>query len=291
MSETIVVTGASGYVGRHVVAAGLAAGKEVLAVSRSQDDWLSARLPESSIIRSSVFDLTEAEWERVGAADAVIHLAWRDGFALRARTHAQDLSSHWGFLVEAADRGVRRIAPIGTMHEIGYWEGAVGPETPSRPTTPYGIAKVALRELLSSTLVDTATEMAWLRCYYILGDDERSNSIFNKILGAVERGETEFPFTSGKNSYDFIPVQLLAQQILTAATAAGVTGVVECCSGRPQTLADAVEGYIRDRELPIRLSYGAFPDRPFDSPGIWGDATRIDQIMRDHASPNREESR
>ncbi len=38
------------------------------------------------------------------------------------------------------------------------------------------------------------------------------------------------------------------------------------------SLAERVEAYIRDNDLDIALEYGAFPDRPYDSPGVWGDA-------------------
>ena len=45
------------------------------------------------------------------------------------------------------------------------------------------------------------------------------------------------------------------------------------------TLGERVERFIRDHGYDIQLQYGAFPDRPYDSPGVWGDATRIHRIM------------
>ena len=45
------------------------------------------------------------------------------------------------------------------------------------------------------------------------------------------------------------------------------------------TLAERVEGYIAENGLDIALDYGAFPDRPYDSPGVWGDATKIRAIL------------
>ena len=58
-----------------------------------------------------------------------------------------------------------------------------------------------------------------------------------------------------------------------------VTGVINCCTGEPESLADRVEGFIRENGLSIALDYGAFPDRPYDSPGVWGDATEIRAII------------
>ena len=45
------------------------------------------------------------------------------------------------------------------------------------------------------------------------------------------------------------------------------------------TLAERVEQYIKDNDLDITLEYGAFPDRPYDSPGVWGDVSKITRIL------------
>jgi dTDP-6-deoxy-L-talose 4-dehydrogenase (NAD+) len=125
--------------------------------------------------------------------------------------------------------------------------------------------------------------LQWLRCYYILGDDRNNQSIFSRILDAVDAGKTTFPFTTGKNEYDFIDVDDLADQIARVSARADVTGVINCSSGVPLSLAERVEAFIRDNNLPITLEYGAFPDRPYDSPGVWGDATRIKALLGDTA--------
>lgn len=127
------------------------------------------------------------------------------------------------------------------------------------------------------------TELAWLRCYYIYGDDRSNSSIFTRLLEAVDAGKPTMPFTTGRNEYDFIHVAELADQIAVASTTPGVTGVINCSSGVPVSLAARVEAFIAENDLPIRLEYGAFPDRPYDSPAVWGDASRIAQLMA--ASP------
>ena len=44
-------------------------------------------------------------------------------------------------------------------------------------------------------------------------------------------------------------------------------------------MADKVEEFITEHGLKIRPEFGAFPDRPYDSPAVWGDATKINKIM------------
>ena len=92
-------------------------------------------------------------------------------------------------------------------------------------------------------------------------------------------GKETFPFTSGKNKYDFIQVDELADQISHVVNQDEVNGVINCCSGVPVSLADKVEEYIETHQYKIRPQYGAFPDRPYDSPGVWGNAEKIKKIM------------
>lgn len=53
------------------------------------------------------------------------------------------------------------------------------------------------------------------------------------------------------------------------------------CSGEKISLADQVTKYIDEHHYDLKLNYGAFPDRPYDSPEVWGDNTIISQIMRE----------
>ena len=68
--------------------------------------------------------------------------------------------------------------------------------------------------------------------------------------------------------------------IVAASVQDKVGGIINVCTGQPQSLADRVEQFLREKQYKIRLDYGAFPDRPYDSPGVWGDPARINEILR-----------
>ena len=177
------------------------------------------------------------------------------------------------------DGGLKQLAVMGTMHEVGYWEGAIDENTPCNPISMYGIAKDALRRSMVQYTQQHGCILQWLRCYYILGDDKKNNSIFCKILKAAEEGKKTFPFTSGKNKYDFINVEDLALLISACIMQKEVTGIINCCKGEPISLAMRVEHFIKEHNLDIKLEYGAYPDRPYDSPCEYGDPTKIQTII------------
>ena len=122
--------------------------------------------------------------------------------------------------------------------------------------------------------------LQWLRAFYIYGDDMFNQSIFTKLLQAANDGKKTFPFTTGKNKYDFIHVEELARQIAVVAMQTGEVGVINCCSGKPVSLGEKVEEFIKEHGLDIKLEYGVFPDREYDSPGVWGDGSRIYNLIK-----------
>ena len=274
--KKILVTGAAGYIGRHVVKTALDMGYPVIA-----SDFAFKGVDErAEFCDVPLFSGDKNIWQALGAPDVCIHLAWRDGFRHNASSHMKDLSSHVVFLNNLAKGGLPMLTVMGTMHEVGYWEGPITADTPCAPQSQYGIAKNALRQSLLLSLPDTGCLLHWLRAYYITGDEAHGSSIFAKITQAELDGKETFPFTSGQNRYDFIDVDRLAQMIVAASVQDQVNGIINVCNGQPRTLADRVEQFLRDKHYKIRLDYGAYPDRPYDSPGVWGDPARINEILR-----------
>ncbi|MFR3226078.1 MAG: NAD-dependent epimerase/dehydratase family protein [Blautia massiliensis (ex Durand et al. 2017)] len=273
--KTILVTGAAGYIGRHVVKHALDRGYRVIA-----SDFAFKGLDErAEFCDVPIFSGDPDIYRKLGSPDICIHLAWRDGFRHNSPAHMRDLSDHVVFLNHMAEGGLQSLSVMGTMHEVGYWEGPINESTPCKPQSQYGIAKNALRQSLMLSLEDSACKLHWLRAYYITGDEAHGSSIFAKLAQAEEEGKETFPFTSGKNLYDFIDVDELAHMIVAASVQDEVNGIINVCTGKPQSLADRVERFLKEKHYKIKLQYGAYPDRPYDSPGTWGDATKINQIL------------
>ncbi len=274
----ILVTGANGYLGQGIVKAILDNGHEVIA-----SDFADKNIDSRAIKRiCNLFEI-ENPYEELDKPDFLLHLAWRDGFVHNSDAHFEDLPKHCRFISKMLKAGLNKIAVMGTMHEIGFFEGSINESTPCHPASCYGIAKNALRDYLKMVAEQNNAEWQWLRGYYIVGNSAFGNSIFSKITASVKEGKTEFPFTMGQNQYDFIDYEDFCKQVAAAVGQTEIKGIINICSGKPEKLADRVERFIKENNYKIKLKYGAFPDRAYDSKAVWGNDEKIKKILENNS--------
>lgn len=270
----ILVTGANGYLGSGIVKKILDMGNEVIAT-----DFRTDRVDDrAQKVNCNLFEISDP-YEYFGKPDVILHLAWRDGFSHYSDAHVDDLPKHYHFLKKMIESGLERVAVMGSMHEVGFFEGSINENTPCHPVTPYGIAKNALHELVSTLCQKNNAKLQWLRGYYIVGNTPYGNSIFSKLFASAKEGNKKFPFTMGQNQYDFVDYDDFCHDVAAAVSQDKVLGTIEISSGHPEKLADRVERFIKDNNFDIKLEYGAFPDRPYDSKAIWGNSQKIDKIL------------
>lgn len=271
----ILVTGACGYIGCHVINHLLNNGFDVVAadIKNINIDSRAKFLPIDLFAENqNVFTMSECP-------DICLHLAWQDGFNHNAESHLNNLHRHYNFIKKMVDSGLKQVVIMGTMHEIGYYEGCVDENTICNPLSLYGISKDTLRRSMELYFHDKEVVFQWLRAFYILGDDCKNKSIFTKIATMEKAGQCTFPFTDGENKYDFLDIEELAEQIAIVCSQKEVGGIINCCSGIAIPLKDKIEEFIDKNKFKIRPEYGAFPKRKYDSPAIWGNDNKIKKIM------------
>ena len=273
----ILVTGANGYLGQGVVKDILDLGHIVVAADFSVD-LVDDRANKKAC---DLFSISNDPYNYFGEPDVLLHLAWRDGFVHYSDAHIDDLPKHYSFIKSFVKSEIKRIAVMGSMHEVGFYEGSIKEDTPCNPVTPYGVSKNALRELTKMLCLQNNKEFMWLRGFYIVGNSRYGSSIFSKITMAEEEGKKEFPFTMGQNQFDFIDYDVFCKQVAKSISQNKELGIINICSGQPEKLSDRVERFISDNKYGIKLKYGAFPDRPYDSKAVWGDGNKINRIMNE----------
>ena len=271
----ILVTGANGYLGQGILKGLLDNGHEVVAA-----DYSAEYIDYRAIIKECDLFSVSDPFEYFECPDAVLHLAWRNGFVHNALNHIEDMPLHYMFIKRLVDSGVKKISIMGSMHEIGFYEGSISEDTPCNPLSLYGIGKDALRKATRIMADENQVIFQWLRGFYIVGNSKRGCSIFSKITSAEKEGKEFFPFTSGKNQWDFIRYETFCEQVIATIEQDEVNGIINICSGHPEKLSDCVEKFIKENGYKIKLAYNTFPDRKYDSKAVWGNNNKIEVIMR-----------
>jgi nucleoside-diphosphate-sugar epimerase len=271
----ILVTGANGYLGTGIVNQLLKDGNEVLATDVRTD-----RINKQAIIYQENLFSIEDPYHYFGEPDVLVHLAWQDGFIHNAESHIRNLSDHALFLKKFFLSSIDKIAVMGSMHEVGFYEGCIDETTSTHPMSYYGIAKDSLRNFSAFMAKETNKKFQWLRAYYIVSNQPGGSSIFSKILEKAKNKEQDFPFTMGKNQYDFLDYEEFCFQVAATVEQDEVTGIINICSGYPVKLKERVEAFISENHLDIHLVYGAYPDRKYDSKAVWGNNKKIQKNLQ-----------
>ncbi len=273
----ILVTGANGYLGSGVVKQLCCDGINVVAT-----DYEAGEIDTRAEVKTcDLFDV-ENPYEYFGKPDVLVHMAWRNGFVHNDISHVNDIPKHYMFIKSMVDGGCKHIAMMGTMHEVGFHEGSINEYTPTHPECLYGISKDALRNMVDFLCKHAGATYQWLRGYYIVGNSEKGASIFSKITAAEKIGQEKFPFTMGMNQCDFIDYDEFCKQVSATVVQDKINGVINICYGRPEKLSDRVERFIEENGYKIKLEYGKFPDRPYDSKAVWGDDKKIREILKEY---------
>lgn len=277
--KRVVVTGANGYIGSHVVIE-LLRHKDVFSVVASDLEEQSMT-PCEFIGFDILKDATDDSiYERCGKPDICIHLAWRNGFQHNASLHILDLPHHFAFLKNLADHGTKQFAVAGSFREYGKVNGMVDEKAIVIPDNFYSLAKITLKRALEICFFEKEICLQWLRPFTVYGDDEKNQSILSKIIKWEKEGKETFPFTDGNEMYDYILVEDLARQIAAIISQTDICGVIDCCSGIPVRLGDKIEEFLTEKGFKIRPEYGVFLNREYDSNVIYGDRRKIEKILK-----------
>lgn len=281
MKKKILITGASGYIGSHVVSH---------LCERYQDKFevIAAGLDDSNIdkrakiVPCNILDVAEKDnlYEMLGKPEICIYLAWQDGFDHNAESHMKYLYFHYAFLKNLVDHGLKQMVVAGSFREYGKCAGRADASIPVEADNFYVLAKKTLHRALEIYLSEKDVCLQWIRPFTVYGDEELNNSIMSKIMKWEKEGKESFPFTMGDEEYDYIEVNELAEQIIAIASQREVDGIIDCCSGKPTKLKDKIESFLKENNLKIRPEYGAFKTRGYDSSVIYGNRDKIDKIMK-----------
>lgn len=278
-SVKIAVTGATGFIGQHVVAE-----MERHSLSPILMCQPSVEIPDSllnhCIVSIDLKNPPEDAFELLGQPDILIHLAWAGLPNYKSLHHfEEELPAQYHFLKGLVDSGLENLVVTGTCFEYGMQSGSLSEDLETRPSNPYGFAKDTLRRQLEYLQQVQPFNLTWARLFYLYGEGQAENSLLPQLRKAVEQGDKIFNMSGGEQLRDYLPVTEVAKYLVHLAMTNKNNGIVNICSGKPVSVRKLVESWIKENGWTIALNLGYYPYPDYEPMAFWGSQEKLSQCL------------
>ncbi|WP_333988227.1 NAD-dependent epimerase/dehydratase family protein [Pseudomonas sp. S3(2024)] len=277
----VLVTGATGFVGRHLVAALLARGCAVRAVARNVET--AASMPWINHVEFVAADIHAADLDIAALTDGIdvlAHLAWPGLPNYRALFHFEhNLMADYRFIKGAVEAGVAQVLVTGTCFEYGMQSGPLSESVEPQPSNPYGLAKHTLNLFLQNLQQEKPFTLQWARLFYLHGEGQNPNSLLAALDRAIDASEASFNMSGGEQLRDFLPIASAADYLATIVHQRDFNGVINCASGQPVSVRALVEQRLRERGAALNLNLGHYPYPTHEPMAFWAVTERLQQLL------------
>lgn len=273
--KRVLVTGASGFIGRHSIGPLLERGFDVhCTTTRTR----ATETPPRAVWHRA--DLLNAKESREIFRDVrpthMLHFAW---FAEPGEYWTSPKNLDWekaslSMLADFKDFGGKRAVFAGTCAEYDWDAGSFSESTtPTRPRTLYGACKNSLRQNAESFCGPNGISFAWGRIFFVYGPDERPSRLVSSFIRSLLAGE-EARCTSGTAVRDFLCSEDVASAFVSLLDG-GVEGAVNIASGKPISIRDLVTEIGRRLGRPDLIRLGAVAAATDEPPVLVADTRRL----------------
>lgn len=275
--KRVLLTGASGFIGRHAIQPLLARGYEVHAVGRrsailgvsNEVIWHAADLWVRAEVEAAVMDIQPTH---------LLHFAWyvTHGKFWAAPENLDWVSASLNLLRAFASAGGQRVVMAGTCAEYDWTTGdGICRESGTllRPATLYGTSKHALQLMLSSFAAQQKLSAAWGRIFLLYGPDEAPQRFVASIIRALLSGQPA-RISHGNQVRDFLHVADVANAFV-ALLDSDVQGPVNIASGQPVALKNVALMLGDDLNQREQIELGALLAAQNDPPVVVADVNRL----------------
>lgn len=245
MKKKILLTGATGFVGRHVLSNLLNSEVEVrVLVRKNKEKFIEEYISKIELITTEDLFKENSDWlkRQCEGIDTIIHVAWyaEPEKYLYSIKNIDCLIGSLQFVKSAIKAGIRRFVGVGTCFEYDLnAAGDLSIKTNLNPLTPYASTKAALYTSLSRLLPEHSIEFSWCRIFYLFGDGEDKRRLAPYLNKQLSNGLIA-ELNSGESIRDYLNVKDAAR-IITDIALGKKQGPINICSGVPITIRELSE--------------------------------------------------
>ncbi len=276
--KRVLLTGGSGFIGRHCIADLLARGYEVHATT-------TRAISSSDGVRWHRTDLMNGDETTALLAeirpDNLLHLAWyaEHGLFWQALENLDWVRASIVLLRAFIAVDGRRAVFAGSCAEYDWTEGHCREDsTPLRPQGLYGVSKHALRLLVEEAARRAGISCAWGRIFFLYGPDEQPGRLVPSIVRSQLRNEP-FACSGGDLRRDYLYVTDVASA-LVALLDSPLEGAVNLGSGHAVSIRAVVERIVARLGHPELVDFAAPAAAQRDVPLVVADTTRLAAELR-----------
>jgi len=280
----ILVTGATGFIGTHVINELIKnCQHDIIATSSNID---KARLCEwFKHVQYYEFDINNKHknfFDFFQQPDLMIHLAWQRLPNYKALFHFENnLFSNYYFVKNLIENGLKSVLITGTCLEYGLKNGPLREDFETAPHNPYAIAKDTLRKFLEQLQQKIDFDFKWVRLFYMYGKGQSPTSVLSQLDKALKNKESVFNMSGGEQLRDYLPIEKVAQYIIKIAVQDKVNGIINCCSGCPVSIRKLIEDYLKQKNKTVYLNLGSHPYPDYEPMAFWGDDKKLKIIKKE----------
>lgn len=272
--KTVLLTGATGFIGRHCLKPLLERGFVVHAVTTKAEGQL---VPKVQWHKVDLLDPNQVQnlLESVQPTH-LLHLAWytKPGKYWTSTENFRWVQASIALLQAFSQTGGQRVVTAGTCAEydwrFGYCSEGV---TPLAPSTVYGTCKHALCSLTEVFAVANGLSCAWGRMFFLYGPGEHASRLVPSVVCSLLEGKQAL-CTHGNQVRDFLYVEDAADAFV-ALLDGSVTGSVNIASGQPVMVKDVIHRIAEKLGRPELIQLGAIGASSTEPRVLLADTVRL----------------
>ncbi len=269
LKNEVIVTGATGFIGQHLVPLLLRNGKKVIAVARDKKKAKSFEWFDDVHFVSTALSEGTKHLD-ISKGMSLIHLAWSGLPNYKSKFHFErNLPESYNFIKECIADGVSHVLATGTCFEYGFKSGSIASNMKPCPNNPYGLAKDMLRQQLEFLSTEKPYYLKWARLFYMYGEGQNPKSILSQLDAAIDNGDKVFNMSGGEQLRDYLHIDAVVQQLYDLHESK-INGTFNICSGRPISIRRLIEERIKERSSDIALNLGYYPYLDYEPMAFWG---------------------